>query len=91
MNWQIGDKAVIIQAHLKPAAAGQECEVMGPSHLNGYLYVDVPILGEPACRPYWSTLPENLRPIPDHYDGLKISSWDESPFKPKELCDVDIG
>ena len=84
MNWKPGDMAIIVES-MTAKSVGQECEIIGPSHLSGWLYVDCPYLGQAPTQPYWSAMPEWLRPI---YDGNETTSWEDCIWKPKELIHV---
>ncbi len=87
-----GDRVRIIGAVANKAAIGTETIVLrGPHRLRdgsvGY-EVDLPTIYD--NEPFWPLAwfgEEYLEPVGD-YNGNEISTWDECPFKPKELMVV---
>jgi len=91
MNWKVGDKAICIT----PGSRMEGLEVVITrglqyresitSGLYAHRYgVDPgfppdPLVGTFAARP------ENLIPVPDNYDGLELSKWDECPWQPEKV------
>ena len=81
MNWKAGDRAILVNC-IHPMNEGQECVITdGP-----WLDDDLQTRWEVCCATgKWDPRAYNLKPIPDEYDGNQASSWDECPWKPKEL------
>jgi len=87
MNWKVGDRAIIGQP--------KNCRVDNLLVLVGEIVTLVRRMPEIGSDVWLIDLSPNkvdtyaretiLRPIPDTYDGLTISSWDECPFRPREL------
>ena len=92
MNWKIGDRAIVLRSHY-PDRLGLIVTIMseliiGPHKAHGentpYHFVDAPSRVEGF--EYAAIRPQDLGPL--HYDGNETTSWDECPFKPKELVIV---
>ncbi len=87
MNWQVGDRAIFV------SVKGDAC--------NSELYGEVCELLSFEGKPMFGTAESVwrvkfaakttfvaticLKPIPDTYDGLEVTTWSECPFKPREL------
>ncbi len=95
MNWQIGDRAIY---DCPESVGGAHMAIITiTSELGPFISIaDGPIIGHrfdpgfahPSARHFVNT-PDHFKPIPEEYDGKQVSTWDECPFKPKEVCHVD--
>ncbi len=83
MHWQIGDRAILIDPNGRVfgdnnlAVIGEECVLLGPPAYNRGSH-DWSV---GTCGSKFDVKNCNLRPIPDEYDGLEISSWSECPIE----------
>lgn len=88
MNWQIGDRAKVVGCPWWHGC-GEEVtlirRVRAEEYGGRYAGRWVLDLEPPNGEPYCCSRERFLKPIPDTYDGLEVSSWGECPFKPREL------
>ncbi len=94
MNWQIDDRAIMVNCRLVENE-GQECRIVGPMGLGwslrwGGAYQGWDIQSATGC---WCAHPSQLKPIPDDYkkkeeyeNPRKKIIWAECPeWQPREL------
>ena len=100
MNWQIGDKAVIIKS-ITGANDGKTTTVLSclyPAPNDGILFKAGDMVHRISARSYRGgpiciTPPSNLRPIPDSdYTRYHTEIAEKGPcvYEFKEVCNVDI-
>ena len=97
MNWKVGDRAIIlyspggksignitqILSQLRPASN----DVTSGEIVVGDMVYEISARASHAASVCVSK-PEWLGPIPDD-NSRQVTTWEECPFKPKEVCHVD--
>ena len=88
-NWQIGDRAIFVGSGSRDEAnlGGQIVELLEYrecAYFTGNAHIDNAWRIDNLSPPAW-VAESYLRPIPDEYDGKQVVTWDECPFKPREL------
>ncbi len=86
MNWKIGDRALLVDNGSVKGA--ENLQVMGETCVIIAVNLDDWDWDVDVCGEVFYVDATCLRRIPDHYDGLEVTTWDESPFKPKELVTI---
>ncbi len=82
-SWQIGDRAILTGMVYHAAFNGTEVTILSalrPHSAVDYMVHEIDIV--PPAGHSATIHPKYLRPIPDEYDGLSVTTWDECPFKP---------
>lgn len=85
MNWQIGDRCIINCPKSNEHGAETEILALNVSGISlGYKYVGHRVdIHCPTSPTYYCIFePHELIPIPDEYDGLSVTTWDECVWKP---------
>jgi len=88
MNWKIGDVGIFVYSNggVGMPFIGNEIEVVdAPVSSTRDLCVRIPgTTGYSKGWPeVWCIYFDQIKPIPDTYDGLQISSWSECPWNPE--------
>ncbi len=79
MNWQVGDRAIIAHPINHKELRGEICVIAGDANYfaESWLIINMDADGRPMFAH-----PSELKPIPDTYDGLQVTTWESCPFKP---------
>jgi hypothetical protein len=82
MNWKPGDRAIVVGMPMTGAEyVGSEVTVTSiPYGIGGAVLVSISGAGT-----FKRAEVQFLKPIDDDYDGHQTTTWDECPWKPKEL------
>lgn len=89
MNWKIGDRAIYdclgSRAHglrVVIISEYQEIKCRGVKKMG---YVFDPKIAPGSAYTHWCNSPKHFKPIPDEYDGLQVTTWDECVWQPKVM------
>ncbi len=86
MTWQVGDRAIVVNCsywshcgEIVTLVRQVRADEYG-AEMKGEWVLDVP---PPPGFLYSCCHERYLKPIPDEYDGLQVTTWDEGPWQPE--------